>query len=267
VIGVKPQVTGTAGVQGDLWSARARDWADVQEETMLPLYRAVLERSGVGPGTRLLDVGCGAGRFAQLAAQHGAVVSGLDAAPALAAIARTRVPEADVRVGEIEELPWADGSFDVVTGFNAFQFAANPVNALREAGRVTVPGAPVFIATWGAPEDCEAAAYLRALGALLPPPPPDAPGPFALSAPGALERLAIEAGLTPGEHLEVECTWCYAELDTALRGLLSIGPAVRAVREAGAERVRRAVTEAIAPFRTARGAYQIENTFRFLVVR
>jgi SAM-dependent methyltransferase len=267
MIGVKPQVSGTAGVQGDLWSARARDWADVQEDTMSPLYRAVLERGAIARGARLLDAGCGSGRFAQLATQRGAVVSGLDAAPALVAIARERVPGADVRVGEIEDLPWADASFDVVTGFNALQYAANPVNALREARRVAVPGAQVFIATWGAPEACEAAGYLRALGALLPPPPPGAPAPFALSEPGALERLAVEAGLTPGDHLDVECTWYYAELDTALRGLLSAGPAVRAVRHAGEERVRRAVTEAITPFRTARGGYRIENTFRCLVTR
>jgi SAM-dependent methyltransferase len=172
-----------------------------------------------------------------------------------------------VRVGEIEDLPWAETSFDVVTGFNAFQYAATPVNALREARRVAVPGADVFIATWGASQDCEAAGYLRALDALLPPPPPGGPGPFALSEPGALERLAIEAGLTPGEHLEVECIWHYTDLDTALRGLLSAGPAVRAARHSGEDRVRRAVTEAIMPFRTARGGYRIENTFRCLIAR
>jgi SAM-dependent methyltransferase len=265
MISVTSQVAGTAGVQGELWSARARDWADVQEDTMLPLYRAVLERSAIGAGARLLDVGCGSGRFAELAAQRGAVVSGLDAAPALVAIARERVTDGDLRVGEIEQLPWADAAFDVVTGFNAFQYAANPANALREARRVAVAGAPVFIATWGAPEACEAASYLRALGALVPPPPPGTPGPFALSVPGALERLAAEAGLSPGEQVEVECTWHYADLDTALRGLLSAGPAIRAVRHAGEEPVRRAVTEAIAPFRTAQGRYAIENTFRYLV--
>jgi len=267
MVGTKSQVSGTAGVQGDLWSARARDWADVQEDMVLPLFQGVLERSGITAGTRLLDVGCGAGRFVQLAAQRGAVVSGLDAAPGFVSLARERVPDADVRVGEMEDLPWTDASFDVVTGFNSFQFAAKPVNALREARRVAVAGAALFIATWGAPESCEAAGYLRAVGALLPAPPPGAPGPFALSAPGALERFAVEAGLTPGEHLEVECTWSYADLDTALRGLLSTGPAVRALREAGEDRARRAVIDAIAPFRTARGGYRIENTFRYLVAR
>jgi SAM-dependent methyltransferase len=267
MIDVKAEASGTAGVQGDLWSARARDWAEIQEDTALPLYLAVLERAGVRTGVRLFDAGCGAGRFAQLATARGAVVTGLDAAPALVAIARERLPDRDLRVGELEDLPWADGSFDVVTGFNSFQYAASPVAALREARRVVVPGAPVAIATWGEPENCEAAAYVHALGRLGPPTAPGAPGPFALSVPGALERLAADAGFADAEALDIECTWRYADLETALRGLLSTGPAACAIRHSGEEAVRRATTEAIAPFRTMQGSYQIENTFRYLVAR
>jgi len=261
------QVAGSAGVQGDLWSARARDWAEFQEPTMRPLYEAVLAHAPSTPRLRLLDAGCGSGGFCWLALGRGAEVAGLDAASALVAIARERVPAGDFRVGELEDLPWADGSFDLVTGFDSFQYAANPVRALREARRVAAPGAPVVVTTWGRPESCEAAAYLRALAAALPPPPPGAPGPFALSEPGALERLARDAGLSPDEPVDVECIWGYADLDTALRGLLSAGPAVRAVRHAGAAVVRRAVAESIAPYRTAQGSYRIENTFRFLVAR
>ncbi|HUL02211.1 MAG TPA: class I SAM-dependent methyltransferase [Gemmatimonadales bacterium] len=267
MIDVKAQTTGTAGVQGDLWSARARDWAEVQEDTVLPLYLAVLERVGVRTGTRLLDAGCGSGRFAQLGTARGAIVTGLDAAPAVVAIARERLPDRDIRVGELEDLPWADGSFDVVTGFNSFQYAANPAVALREARRVALPGAQVVIAIWGEPDSCEAAAYVRTLGRLGPPAAPGAPGPFALSAPGALERLAADAGFTDTQAFDVECTWRYADLETALRGLLSTGPAARAMRHSGEEAARRAVTEAIAPFRTTQGSYQIENIFRYVVAR
>ncbi len=56
----------------------------------------------------------------------------------------------------MESLPYEDGSFDVVTGLNAFQFAADPAHALRAAGRVARRGAPLVIATWGRPEQCEA---------------------------------------------------------------------------------------------------------------
>ena len=99
----------------------------------------------------MLEVGCGTGVFLRLAASRGARASGLDASVALVELARARVPEADVRVGEMQALPYASDSFDVVVGFNAFFFAADMVEALREAGRVANPGAPVAIQVWGAP--------------------------------------------------------------------------------------------------------------------
>jgi ubiquinone/menaquinone biosynthesis C-methylase UbiE len=180
-------MTGSAAVQGELWGARARDFTLIE---LVELHAAVIEDLGVAPGTRLLDVGCGAGLFMQLAARRGAKVTGIDAAAPFIEIARERVPEAELAVGEMEELPYADDSFDVVTGLNAFQFAADPANALREAARVGRPGAPIVIATWGRPEQCEAAAYIRGVASLLPPPPPGAPGRRGLAAAGAeVDRL------------------------------------------------------------------------------
>ena len=70
-------------------------------------------------------------------------MSGLDAAEGLLDVARRRTPSGDFRQGEMEELLFADGTFDVVTDFNSFQYAADPVNALRQAGRVSKPSAKV----------------------------------------------------------------------------------------------------------------------------
>jgi len=50
----------------------------------------------------------------------------------------------------MEDLPWEDDTFDLVTGFNSFFFATDMIAALREAGRVARPGAPVVIQVWGA---------------------------------------------------------------------------------------------------------------------
>ena len=184
---------GTAQVQGELWGARAREWADLQEGMFAPFYDAAFDAADVAQGTALLDVGCGAGLALTLADKRGAKVSGLDAAPALVAIAKSRLPDADIRVGEIEELPFTDGSFDVVTGFNSFQYAADRVHAMAEAKRVAGTGGLVVAAVWGLPEKCELGGYLAALGKLMPAPPPGAPGPWALSQGGALEALAEEA--------------------------------------------------------------------------
>jgi SAM-dependent methyltransferase len=258
-------VTGSAAVQGELWGARAHDWAEVQEPAQRDLYPPVLDAAGVGAGTALLDAGCGSGVAAAIAHARGATVSGIDAAPPAIEIARDRVPGADFRVGELEALPYDDDSFDVVTGFASFQYAADPVNALREARRVARPGGVVAIVTWGRAEDCEAAAIIRALGSLLPPPPPGAPGPFALSTPGALEELARQARLTRGRAGEFTTRWEYSDRETALRAHLSSGPAAKAIRAVGEERVAAALSDAIAPFRTAAGGYALENSWRYLL--
>jgi ubiquinone/menaquinone biosynthesis C-methylase UbiE len=258
-------IGGSATVQGELWGTRARDWAETQEGVARPLFESVLRKTGIGKGARVLDVGCGAGLFCVLAAERGALVTGIDAAAEFIAIAKERVPQGDFRVGEMEVLPYEDKTFDVVTGFNSFQFAANPVNALREARRVAKPGAAVVTATWGKPERCEASAFLAALRPLLPPPPPGAPGPFALSADGALEALVEQAGLTARSVEEVECPFEYRDLESALRGFLSAGPAVKAIQISGEARVREAVATAIASFKLSSGGYRLENTFRFLI--
>jgi SAM-dependent methyltransferase len=256
---------GSAAMQGELWGARARDYAEVQEPTFLPLYESVLAYPDVAKAGAILDVGCGPGLAAEVFARKIAKVAGIDATPSFVEIARRRVP-GDFRVAEMESLPHADNSFDVVTGFNAFQYAASPVNALRQARRVAKPGGTIVIAVWGLPETCEAAGHLKALGSLMPPPPPGAPGPFALSDEGKLKALASDAGLTPLAVTDVACPWIYPDLATALRGMLSAGPAERAIRASSFERARDAVAAAIEPYRTASG-YRLNNTFRYLVAR
>src|SRR5437588_12801352 len=94
--------------------------------------------------------------------------------------------------GDLESRPYHDATCDGVVGFNSFQYAASPRAALEQARRVARPGAPVVIATWAVPERCAASVYLAALGPLMPPPPPGAPGPLALSAPGDLAGVATE---------------------------------------------------------------------------
>ena len=262
-----PRAAGSAQIQGDLWSARARDYAELQEGHFRPLYESVLHRPELEQARSSLDVGCGPGLAAQVFARKIANVAGIDASPAFIEIARSRSPGGNFRVGEMETLPCADHSFDVVTGFNAFQYAASPGNALREARRVVQPGGTIVIATWGLPEDCEAAGHLKALGALMPPPPPGAPGPFELSDESKLTALASEADLTPIDVIDVECPWVYPSLDIALRGMLSAGPVERAIRNCSMDRVRDAVAQAIAPYRKPSGEYHLNNKFRYLVAR
>jgi SAM-dependent methyltransferase len=203
----------------------------------------------------------------QIAAEHGASVFGLDAAEPLLEIARRRVPAGEYKLGELEQLPFGDATFDLVTGFNSFQYAADPKAALGEAKRVAKPGAPVVIMTWGRPEGMEAASLVAALRPLMPPPPPGAPGPFALSDETALRAFAEAAGLEPVELMDVDSPWVYADLQTALRGLGSSGVAARAAGNSSKEAVYAAHAAALAPFVQADGSYRVGATFRCLVTR
>jgi len=258
--------TGSAAVQGDLWSARAQDWADVQELVQRPLYTSILQEVMQGSHVDLLDVGCGSGLFTAMAAAASRA-SGLDAAGALLAIAKRRTPQADFRVGEMEALPFDSRTFDVVTGINSFQFAASPLNALREARRVGAPKARLIIATWGRMEECDTAAYFDALSPPDTSSPPGAPGPFALSADGALAELASQAGLEPQDVHDVDCPFAFPDEAMALRGLLSPGPAVLAMQQSSEAQVREAVRAAIQPFRTGTGGIHLKNRFRYLVAK
>lgn len=247
-------------MQADLWGERAADWAELLEKPdrpwLGPAYELVLDRL-VGAGTRLLDVGCGSGRFCVLAGARGAQVAGIDATPELLAIARGRNPEADLRLGDLQFLPWDDDAFDVVTGFNAFFYAADIVAAFREAARVLRPGGHVALTAFGRPERCESTAALEYLAPMLP--------DFAVEDDD--DELPLEpAGLSTVEAGYLEIAEEYPDLDTLLRAWLSIGPVRLAVRNAGEQAVREALSRAFAPLRTSHG-YRIEDEYRYVVAQ
>lgn len=249
---------------GGLWGSRARDWATLQEIHHRPLFENTFHKVGIKSGLNYLDVGCGAGLSCQLASEIGANIFGLDASQELISIARERVPDGNFQVGELELLPYKDESFDIVTGFNSFQYASNPIQALKEAKRVTHQGGVVVIGTWGRIEDCEGSVVVFALRSILPPPQPNAPGPFALADENILRNLAKEAGLTPLEIIDVECPFIYPDLEAAVRASSSSGIAEVARQLAGEEAVDEAFRRALEPFKITDGKYIMKNRFRYL---
>jgi SAM-dependent methyltransferase len=258
----------TAPVEGPDWSARATAWVEHWVRLAEPARRAVADAAGIGPGIRLLDVGCGSGELCALAAARGARVSGIDAAEGMIELARRSVPEADLRVGAIEQLPWPDGAFDVVTAFNALQFAASVEVALTEAARVTRRGGTVAVCNWGRMADRELAAVYGALADLEPPDDgePAAPRP-SVGEPGVLEDLARAVGLEPVRAGEVDTPYQSPDLDTLVRAIVDGAGFDRAVRHSGAAAVREAVRAAAEPFRRPDGSYRFENRFRYLIAR
>ncbi len=175
-------------------------------------------------------------------------------------IAARQAPGADLRVGAIEHLPYDDASFDVVCAFNAIQFAAEPLDALTEARRVTRADGQVAICTWTGPEDSDLFAVYRPLRDLQPAPSPAAP----LVQPGVLEDLLRRAGLTVRATAEIAVPF---ELDAAAleRALLAPGPAAAAIEHAGEPAVRAALLQAAEPFRRSDGSHRFNNRFEYLI--
>ena len=257
---------GSASRWGPLWGARPEDWA-LSEDRQLPTYEAALRNVALEPGDRVLDIGCGVGAFLRLVADRGAVPHGIDASEALVGLARTRLPGTDLRVGDMELLPYDDDGFDLVTGFNSFFFANDMTAALREARRVAKPDARVVIQVWGAHERCDLEAMKEVARPFLPPRPADTPPDPDLSAPGVLRALAAEAGLEPEQELDITWAFEYPDEQTLGRALVAVaGLAVLAGPEREAE-LRRAIVDGLAPYRGADGAYSLSNEYRLLIAR
>ena len=260
--------TGSAGIQAEMWSEHARDWAEVMEGWngwAIPVYRHVLERLDIGLDTALLDVGCGAGRFWRMAADRGARCAGVDATEAFVEIARERIRGGDFRVGDMEALPWPDGSFDVVTGFNSFFIAADMTSALREARRVLRIGGSFAMTVFGRPQHCDSTEVFAGAAGLM----PDTGGGRGtgpqLHDEGVLEDAVAEAGLHPTEAGYFDYVEEYPDLATVLRGMMAAPPFVRVARAVGETAVRAAVSDALEPLATPDDSYRLAEEVRYLV--
>jgi SAM-dependent methyltransferase len=266
-----PPPRGSATRWGPLFGARARDWAETWEGPLgwgTPVYEHVLDRARIGPGTRVLDCGCGAGRFPRMAADHRAIVAGVDAAAPLIEVASERTPEGDFRVGDLEALPWPDDSFDIVTGFSSFQFADDKSRALGEARRVSRDQVAVVV-----PSRVPESGITQVFKPLFPLFPPEAlesmkhSGMFALSEPGRLEEVLAAARLNLRDDDEVECTIRFAGLDAAVRAFIGAGPTAIAIQHSGEEVVADAVRRGLDPFTDAGGHVTLPGWYRAVIAQ
>lgn len=244
---------------------RARDYANRQDDSTRPDYLEGLRRLRLKPGTALLDLGCGAGGFCRLAADAGAIVTGIDSSAGMIEVARERVRQGEFQVGDMQVLTFGTDAFDAVTAFNSLQFTTDPQAAVVEARRVAKPGAMVFIVVFGREEHVGQTAGWRALASLLPPRPSDSPGPLALSKRGLLDELVQTSGLALTDAGYLEGRFDYPDQATMLRGQRAGQVAVLAERAVGEEVVTDALVKAYEPYRTPRGGYRIDFEWRYVL--
>jgi SAM-dependent methyltransferase len=250
-------------MQGKLWSAAPRDWAELQEPFCRPLWLDGLSALGAKPGTRFLDAGCGGGGACVLAAELGCKVTGLDASEALLAICRERLPQARFVHGDIEALPFPDGHFDAALAANSVIFADDIREAMRELRRVLRLGGRVVVTSWGKPEQVEMRDIFAAVAGVMPQRPPGG-GPFAWSADGVLAGLLSEAGFKVVAEGGSQCDFQYSDFDAFWRAQSSAGNYQPALRAVGPVRLQQVVAEALRPHTRPGGSIVLRNVYRWV---
>jgi SAM-dependent methyltransferase len=156
------------------------DFPAVAKRGLWAVGERIVQRVGVGRGERVLDVACGSGNAALRAAQAGGSVVGLDLTPELLDAGRRLADEAGVDVewvvGDAEDLPFEDASFDVVLSTFGTMFAPRHEVTAAELVRVLRPGGRFGLCNW-TPEGAQGT-FFRELGAYAPPMPPFAQPPL-----------------------------------------------------------------------------------------
>lgn len=258
------QITAWNEATGQTW-VKMNAGLDRQLE---PIGDAMLERAGLHPGQRVLDIGCGAGATSRQAAEavgpEGSVV-GVDVSEPLLELARERstaLANLEFLMGDAQTQAFEPKAFDRVISRFGVMFFDDPTAAFANIRRACRPNARLCFACWRAPEENPWLTLpLKAAGHLLPPQPPAdpaAPGPFAFADPRRLREVIPGAGWRELliEPLDVKVGG--GDLDETTTLMVRVGPLGRAIRDAGPTpelmaAVSDAVRESLRPFIGADG--------------
>lgn len=185
-----PDVPARAGAPPMDWGIGSYESLAAQ---LLPAARVVVESAGLRPHERVLDLGCGTGNAALLAAERTGEVTGVDPAGRLLEIAQAQAAREGKKVtflpGEAASLPVGDCAVDVILSVFALIFVPDPSAAAAEMSRVLAPGGRIVLSAWipaGAMFEMTSAAAVavgQAVGA------PQGPAPFAWEQRDALLEL------------------------------------------------------------------------------
>ncbi|MFF4947102.1 class I SAM-dependent methyltransferase [Streptomyces rubiginosohelvolus] len=249
-----------------IWSGKAEAYADTYAHLCAHLVPALLDAAEAGPGTRVLDVGCGSGTVSAAAVARGASVYAADAEPGMVAATRRAVPGVTAHIARLPELPYAKDTFDAVVGNFVLNHVGRPLAALAELRRITRPGGRVAVTIWrapGAPGQTLIGRAAQAAGltrpAWLPALTPEDDFP---RTPEGLAALLDTAGLLDADCSEMawehrcdpDTWWAGAE-----QGIGAIGQVLTSGGAEGVAAARRAYGDLCAEFRTRDGLLELPH--------
>lgn len=252
------------------WSGVAAAWdahVDDGDDHAAAVTAALIDRLGVRPGDRLLELAAGPGSlgdtWSALVGPTGTVLLS-DIAPGMADVARRRnagIDNVEVAVLDLTAIDQKDESFDVVVCQMGLMFAPDPAHALAEIHRVLGSGGRLGALTWGGIEHnpwmtCVGMAAM-ANGLVSGGPPVGPGGIFSLGDPTQLEGLAKSAGFVDVEVQECEVTFRAASIDEHVSRVSSLaGPMAAVLAAAPPDKqaaLRKTAAELAAPYITDHG--------------
>lgn len=260
-------------MSGDETETPAAGWEANAEGTDARLRRVtdwLIERSGVSSGHVVLDIAAGPGgvghRAAELVGPQGRVLS-TDLAPAMVDAARRvgakrGLTNVEYRVMDAQAMDLEDDTVDVVVCRSGFMLMPDPVTALREARRVLKPSGDLAFSVFASPERNPFVGLpIRVMVELshVSPPPPDAPGVFAMSDASIIRRMLADAGfeIQAIEAIDLEGTYRTGDMivDRILEMNALVGPVRRSLGREEQDALRQALIDAFDTFRQTDGTY------------
>jgi SAM-dependent methyltransferase len=192
------------------WQRAAAAYDQRFGELTMQSVGPLLDAAGAAPGLRLLDVACGPGYVAAVAARKGSAVVGIDFSSAMVAIARAANPGLEFHEGDAENLEFPESSFDAVVMNFGMLHLERPERAIAEAFRVLRPGGRYAFTVWDGPEKAVAfGIVLQSIQAQgdMNIPLPEGPPFFRFSEPEETRRTLTALGFVNVQSIQVPQVW------------------------------------------------------------
>ncbi len=240
------------------WDAIVANYEAAVEPGTAQFVAPMLDRAGVGPGTRLLDVAAGPGVLTFEAARRGAQVLAIDFSPAMVARLRQRAAESPVpgvtaEVMDAQALALRDSEFDAICSNFGAIFFPDPVQGFREMRRVLKPGGRAVVTSWPEPARQQVAqVMMQAVRAALPPDiTPRPPVWLQFQDPDVLRTAMLQAGFTAVSVETIPGEWHMPSVAWARENLVNMAPATQvlfdgltpAQREVALDHIAKSLTE------------------------